>query len=214
MAFTPSIIERNFSIVDGELGIGGVPVTFIAADFGTPLFVYDHSVLEKKWQQLRQALPSEFRICYSVKANPNRTLLEFFLAKGGGLEIASAGEFEQALHAGCAPADIIFAGPGKTEAELEHVIRAGIGEIHVESLREARRIAEISQRLGTRTSIALRVNPSAEAQGGAMRMGGKPVPFGIDEERLDDVLDYVLAQPALELHGIHLFAGTQILDYT
>ncbi|HEX7962703.1 MAG TPA: hypothetical protein VF493_22530, partial [Terriglobales bacterium] len=59
----------------------------------------------------------------------------------------------------------------------------------------------------------LRVNPGGEAQGGAMRMGGKPAPFGIDEERLDEVLDYIFAEPALEMRGIHLFTGTQILDY-
>lgn len=197
----------------GEVLIGGMSVSEIAEEFGTPLFLYDRSILESQWSKLRNALPSEVSICYSVKANPTRALLQFFLSKGAGLEIASLGEFQQALHAGCTPENIIFAGPGKTERELDHIIRADIGEIHVESITEAHRIAGISQRLGRRTAIALRINPSSEAQGGAMRMGGKPAPFGIDEEQLDEALDFVFAEPALELYGIHLFSGTQILDY-
>ena len=108
----------------------------------------------------------------------------------------------------------MFAGPGKTERELEFALHRDIGELHVESLLEADRISSICQRLGTRARVALRVNPSAEAQGGAMRMGGKATPFGIDEEKLDDVLDYVLQEPAIDFHGIHLFTGTQILDYS
>src|SRR5439155_3448599 len=103
---------------------------------------------------------------------------------------------------------------GKTEPELEYVLKEGIGEIHLESLLEADRVANISEKLGVRARVALRVNPSGEAQGGAMRMGGKPVPFGIDEEILEAVLDRLLSSSWLDFRGIHLFAGTQILDYT
>jgi len=213
MDLTRKLIHDNFSSEDGELVIGHVPVSAIIQEFGTPLFIYDRGRIERKLSDLRAALPAEFSIFYSVKANPNRALLQFFISKGCGLEIASAGEFRQALHAGCAPESIIFAGPGKTDGELEEVIEKGIGEIHVESPHEARRIAQISQRLGVRSSISVRVNPGGEAQGGAMRMGGKPAPFGIDEEQLDNALDYICAEPALELRGIHLFSGTQVLDY-
>lgn len=213
MDLTHKLLNENFSRTNSELVIGGLPVSLIAQELGTPLFIYDRARVEQKLSNLRAALPPEFSIFYSVKANPNRALLQFFVSKGCGLEIASAGEFRQALHAGCAPEKIIFAGPGKTDEELQEVIANGIGEIHVESAREARRIAEISQRLGVRSSISVRVNPGGEAQGGAMRMGGKPAPFGIDEEQLDEVLDYIFAEPALEMRGIHLFTGTQILDY-
>jgi len=77
---------------------------------------------------------------------------------------------------------------------------------------EAQRISAICRSLSVRARVALRVNPSSEAQGGAMRMGGKPAPFGVDEEQLDDALDYLLQEPGIEFQGIHLFAGTQILD--
>lgn len=208
------LIKKYFSSSRGELQIGGVPVNTIATRYGTPLFIYDSQVLDQKWTLLRSTLPPEFAISYSVKANPNRAILKYFLTKGCGLEIASGGEFYQALSAGCPPQKILFAGPGKTEAELELVLRQGIGEIHAESLLEIERIGAISRRLDVRAKIAIRVNPTGEAQGGAMRMGGKPAPFGVDEESLDTVLDKLLLDSSIEFQGLHLFTGTQILDYT
>jgi diaminopimelate decarboxylase len=196
-----------------ELRMGGLSVRSLAEKYGTPLFIYDRGVLDAKWNQLRAALPSRFSISYSVKANPNRSFLEYFLEKGAGLEIASAGEFHQALAAGCAPGNIVFAGPGKTETELELVLSHGIGEIHIESPREAERVINISRRLGKRAHVAIRVNPASEVQGGAMRMGGKPAPFGVDEEAIDTVLDPLLASDAVEIRGLHLYIGTQILDH-
>lgn len=207
-----SIVARHFSVAGGELRVGGIPVSTLAREHGTPLFVYDAGVLDRQLALLRQTYPKEFAISYSVKANPCPAIVRHFVGLGLGLEIASAGEFHQALSAGCAPEQILFAGPGKTEAELEFVLGRGIGEIHVESLLEARRVGAISAKLGVRARVALRVNPSAEVQGGAMRMGGKPAPFGVDEEHLDTVLDVLEADPHVEFQGIHLFTGTQILD--
>lgn len=214
MDHVAALLTRHFPDSERELRVGGVSVREIAAEFGTPLFVYDASMLDRKWTELRETLPPEFSICYSVKANPNRTILRRFLDKGAGLEVASAGELQQALAAGC-PADrILFAGPGKTEAELEAALRAGVGEIHVESSLEARRLTQAARRLGVCARAGLRVNPGAEVQGGAMRMGGKPAPFGVDEESLDEVIDSLLADPAVEFRGLHIFSGTQILDAT
>jgi diaminopimelate decarboxylase len=208
------LIGRYFPESTSELVVGGLPVGDLVRRHGTPLFVYDARVLDCKWTLLRNALPAEFEISYSVKANPNRAILRHFLAKGCGLEVASAGELLQALASGC-PADrILFAGPGKTESELELALAKGVGEIHIESCLEARRIGDLARRLGCLARAAVRVNPGGQAQGGAMRMGGKPVPFGIDEERLDDCLDQILDTPSIELRGLHLFAGTQILDHT
>ncbi|HEU4724433.1 MAG TPA: type III PLP-dependent enzyme [Candidatus Eisenbacteria bacterium] len=206
------LVARHFGARDGELRIGGLSVRDLAATYGTPLFVYDADVLDKQIALLRATYPPIFEIYYSVKANPCPAVVRHFVSRGLGLEIASAGEFHQARHAGCEPERILFAGPGKTERELAYVLERGIGEIHLESKVEAARVAAISKRLGVRTSVAIRVNPGAEAQGGAMRMGGKPAPFGVDEEALDEVLDLVLAESSLDLHGIHLYAGTQILD--
>jgi diaminopimelate decarboxylase len=203
-------IEESFAASGDELLIGNIPATRLAKEFGTPLFVYDQRIMQRQWERLRTVFP-KFEIYYSVKANPNLNILAFFLAQGAGLEIASAGELYLARQAGC-PADrILFAGPGKTPAELELAIQHGVGEIHAESLLEVARIASIAARLDCRVRVALRVNPDGDAQGGAMRMGGKPAPFGIDEEMLDAAIEYAISQP-IDFRGIHLFTGTQILD--
>lgn len=212
MDLVAALLSRFFPESDRELVVGGIPIPAIIGRYGTPLFLYDSNILDRKWDLLRHALPEQFSICYSVKANPNPAFLKHFLAKGCGLEIASGGEFYLALRAGCPPAKILFAGPGKTDEELELVLSHAIGEIHVESLREAERISALSQRLGRQARIAVRVNPGEEAQGGAMRMGGKAAPFGIDEEVLNEVVDRILNDSWLEFRGLHLFTGTQILD--
>ncbi|MGC1490673.1 MAG: type III PLP-dependent enzyme, partial [Candidatus Acidiferrum sp.] len=207
-----TIIERHFGASQGELLIGACRAGDLARMYGTPFFAYDARIAEKKWAELKEALPARFSICYSIKANPSPAFLHLFLSKGCGLEVASAGELYQALSAGCPPEKILFAGPGKTEAELEFALSKNIGEIHAESLTEIGRISGISRKLGRRARISVRVNPTGDAQGGAMRMGGKPAPFGIDEEQLDEVLDRIASDAALEFRGVHLFTGTQILD--
>lgn len=207
-----SLVAAYFGASNGDLLIGGIPASALAEHYGTPLFVYDRQVIDAKLESLRGALPGRFSIFYSVKANPNLMILRHFLSRGCGLEISSRGELELALQAGCAPERIMFAGPGKTEAELEFALSRQVGEIHLESLVEAKRIASISERLGVRANVAIRVNPAGEAEGGAMRMGGRPTPFGIDEEVIDEVLDAILACSSIDIRGIHVFAGTQILD--
>ena len=180
----PRITERYWrNNAEGELLVGGMKISLLAARYGTPLFVFDRDVVEQKYLALRDALQGQFAINYSVKANPNPAFLQFFLERDCGLEIASAGEFHLARKAGCEPENIIFAGPGKTEAELKFVITQGIGDIHAESALEIERISAISREAGRRARVALRVNPSEEAQGGAMHMGGKSAPFGVDDAK-------------------------------
>ncbi|MGH7414251.1 MAG: diaminopimelate decarboxylase [Candidatus Rokuibacteriota bacterium] len=209
-----ALLSRFFPGSGDELVVGGLSVGPLAERFGTPLYVYDAEIMDRKWSALRHAYPPEFSVYYSVKANPNRAVLRHFLEKGCGLEVASVGELGQALAAGCPAERILFAGPGKTEAELERAVSRAIGEIHIESRLEAQRIGSIARRLGLRPRVAVRVNPAPDAQGGAMRMGGKPAPFGVDEEQLEDMLALIEADPYLDLRGLHLFAGTQILDHT
>lgn len=212
MGHVDDIVRNWFGQSAGELCIGGIPVSRLAQEYGTPLFIYDQSVMRTQYARLRAALPDEFEIYYSVKANPNREVIRQFLDAGCGLEIASVGEYHHARAVGCPPGKVIFAGPGKLVSELECVLESGIGELHAESLLELDRIAAISKKLGRPADISIRVNPTAEAQGGAMRMGGKPAPFGIDEEMLDYVLDRLASLSWVRLRGIHLFSGTQILD--
>ena len=212
MSDVQAIVARRFAREGGELVVGGMRVSELAERFGTPLFVYDRGVLARVLAELREALGPRFDVYYSIKANPNQTILRTFVAHGCGLELASAGELHQALAAGVAPGRTLFAGPGKTDAELDAAVRRGVGEIHAESLDEIDRLGAIAERAGRVQAVAVRINPAGEAQGGAMRMGGKPAAFGIDEERLDDAVDRVLTHPSLHFSGVHLFTGTQILD--
>jgi diaminopimelate decarboxylase len=213
MDLVNEIISARFASSNSKLQVGGISIDQIVREFGTPLFVYDAGILDQSWNLLRSTFPSEFAISYSVKANPNPFLLRWFLGRGCGLEIASSGEFHLAMVAGCAPEKMLFAGPGKSEIELETVLAHGIGEIHIESLLEAERINSICGRLATKARVALRVNPNSTAQGGAMQMGGKPAPFGIDEEQLDDTVAQLLELRSLEFRGLHFYLGTQILDH-
>lgn len=206
------LIETTFGNENGHLSIGGVSVTDLARQFGTPLFAYDAGLMRKAYRDLERALGGFARIYYSIKANPNPSVASVFVTEGAGLEIASGNEFLIARHAGCLPENILFAGPAKSTDELQLTLAAGIGEIHVESFEEIAHIADIASRLGRRAPVAIRINPIAAAQGGAMRMGGKPAAFGFDEEIVDDVLRAIAAHPELEVTGIHLFAGTQNLQ--
>ena len=212
MSLAERLVEKHFGVSGGELAIGGVPVSLIAEEYGTPLFVYDASVLEAKWSNLRRALPARVEIYYSVKANPTSAIVKTFLSLGCGLEIASGGELYQALAAGCPAERIVFAGPGKQDGEIREFLTAGGGEIHVESLNEARRLVAACDALGKEARVAVRINPSSEVQGGAMRMGGKPAPFGVDEEMMADVVRALQESPRVRVGGVHIFAGTQILD--
>jgi diaminopimelate decarboxylase len=205
--------ERAFGPQEGTLRLSGVSMASLAEAYGTPLFVYDRSSFDKKLKQLRAILPPEFDIYYSIKANPNLAIIRHFVSRGCGLEIASGGELVQALAAGADAARIVFAGPGKTEAELELAVNRKIGELHIESQREADCIAAICRRLNTRARVGVRVNPNADAQGGAMRMGGKSTPFGIDEEKIEPVVDFLSATDVLDFCGLHMSAGTQVLDW-
>ncbi|MDX2165626.1 MAG: type III PLP-dependent enzyme [Deltaproteobacteria bacterium] len=207
------LIARCFGRAGGELLVGGRRVSELLAAAGTPAFVYDLGVLAQTWTRLRAGLPAAVDLYYSVKANPNPAILQALVERGAGLEVASGGELRRARAAGCVAQRIAFAGPGKTDAELALAVASAIGEIHLESLCEAERVAAIARRHGVSAPVALRVNPGPGVSGGALRMGGKPSPFGIDEEVLREVVARVVAEPALTLRGIHLYVGTQILDH-
>ncbi|ARP99709.1 diaminopimelate decarboxylase [Pseudorhodoplanes sinuspersici] len=206
------LVNEYFSVKDNDLVVGGRTVRSLAEEFGTPLYIYDAAIMRRCFAQLKAALAGFAEIYFSIKANPNPAVAALFVQQGAGIEIASAGEYERARRAGAKPQNILFAGPGKRDDELEHVIRGGIGEIHLESFEEIDRVEAIAARHGKTVAVAIRINPVASAQGGAMRMGGKPSPFGFDEEQIGDVLAALAGKTHLDLAGLHLFAGTQILE--
>ncbi len=196
---------------NGRCLLGGIELEHLAGDCGTPLYIYDSSIFERQYTNLRRALPKAIEIFYSIKANPHPAIVEFFLQLGAGCEIASGGEYAIARRAGASPGQIVFAGPGKGQEELEFVIAHGIGEIHVEGFDEIGVLDDISSRLNTAVSVSIRVNPGA-ALGGGLLMGGQPTAFGFEEESLSEAVQALRRSPRLKLRGVHLYTGTQILD--
>ena len=199
-----------FEVVDDALCIAGRSLPEIAADVGsTPFYVYDRSVMTRKVEQLRAALPVGIHLHYAMKANPMPAVVRHFVGLVDGLDVASAGELTVALAAGGNPDTISFAGPGKTDGELNQAAEAGI-TINVESDREIRVLAEIGRQTGRRPRIAIRVNPDFELKTSGMKMGGGPKQFGIDAERVPELLQE-LAELPLEFRGFHIYSGSQNL---
>ncbi|HVL72499.1 MAG TPA: type III PLP-dependent enzyme [Beijerinckiaceae bacterium] len=205
------LVAELFCVRAGDLLVGGLSVAALARTHGTPLYVYDAGILRARVRALKSAVAGFAGLCFSAKANPNPAVLRVFVEEGTGIEVASGAEYLRARAAGCAPERILFAGPGKSEEELALALEGGVGEIHVESFEEIERLAALARRCGRAAPVGIRINPAAAAQGGAMRMGGRASPFGFDEEILADVVRAVAAA-GLDLTGLHLFAGTQILD--
>ena len=199
-----------FSVADDQLLIGGRPVIELAVQAGqTPFYVYDRSVMTRKMQELRAALPPQVHVHYAMKANPMPAVVRHMLDLVDGLDVASAGEMQVALDAGAAPGLVSFAGPGKTETELARAAAAGI-TINVESEREIRILAGIGARSGRRPRVAVRVNPDFELKTSGMKMGGGPKQFGIDAERVPEALA-AIGRSELDFQGFHIFSGSQNL---
>jgi diaminopimelate decarboxylase len=193
------------------LSHGAVAAEDLATTYGTPLYVYDAQAMRRQYALLRAALPSLVDIYYSIKANPHPSVMGVFLSLGAGCEIASGGEYALARRAGVPPERIIFAGPGKGRDELDFVLAGGVREIHVESFDEIELLREITDRLQTSAAVSVRVNPSAAGVGGLM-MGGQPTAFGFEEEALAEAVRAIARRPRLQLRGLHVYSGTQILD--
>lgn len=211
-SWVQELVVRYWDSDGGRLLVDGYSCEQLAEQYGTPLYAYSQRTLDASWQAVRTAFPRPFDIFYSIKANPQQAFLRFFLEHGCGLEVASAGELQQSLAAGCAPQRILFAGPGKTNAELQMALDVGLGEIHVESVGELRRLITLGESSDGRIAVALRVNPRLATAAGAMQMGGRPSPFGMDEADLDGALELVGTSPHIDLAGLHLNTGTQLLD--
>jgi len=193
------------------LEVGGIALERLADRVGsTPFFAYDRTRLNERVELLRSALPAEVELGYAVKANPMPAVVQHLSGLVDWLDVASAGEMKVALDTPIAPAQVSFAGPGKTPAELDQAVAAGV-TIELESETEAARVAETGARLGLRPRVAIRVNPDFKVKGSGMRMGGGAQQFGVDAERVPSLLSS-LGGADLELLGFHVFAGSQNLN--
>ncbi len=206
---THAPMER-FEVRNDCLFIGGQPLTALAARLGrTPFYAYDRAVMTDTMRRLRANLPADISIHYAMKANPMPELVRHMATLVDGLDVASGGELQIALDSGVAPEHISFAGPGKSPAELEAAVRAGI-TVNLESFTELERIARIGEDLGATPRVAVRVNPDFELKSSGMKMGGGPKAFGVDAERVPGMLQRI-GELGLHFRGFHIFSGSQNL---
>lgn len=200
----------HFAEVNGELMINRLPLSRVAARVGqTPFYAYDRSIIQTRVAKLRAALPNGIKLHYAMKANPMPAVVGLMAELVDGIDVASAGELKVALDSGANPHEISFAGPGKRDTELRQSVAAGI-LVNIESFREVGLLAAISEELGYPARVAVRVNPEFELKGSGMKMGGGPKPFGVDAERVPQLLTEIGAA-GLEFEGFHLFTGSQNL---
>lgn len=201
---------EQFPILEGELHIGGKPISMLAAELGqTPFYAYDTKIIDGQIKRLRETLPASVKLHYAIKANPMPALLQHMAARVDGLDVASGGELASALASGMNPTDISFAGPGKRLEELDAAIRAGV-LLNVESRREVEALADLSHQLGLPARVAVRVNPDFELKSSGMKMGGGAKPFGVDAEEVPALLARI-GELGLGFEGFHIFAGSQNL---
>ena len=176
------------------------------------VYVYDTRPMREKIALLGRIMPAEVDIYYAMKANPHVAFLRAAREAGvRGIEIASLGEAEKAVAAGFAPEQLIYTGPGKTVEELEWAVRQGIRTVHIESLLEAHRLQAICQRLGRQQDILLRINANFDIHEAQTTFSGGSKKFGVDEEKLDQVLPQILALSALRFRGLHVYAASGVL---
>lgn len=204
-------IPPGFTAEQGMLLIGGCGAEALVDEAGgTPLFVYDGGMIAAQIASLRAAMPPGLHLHYAMKANPFPPLLGLMSGLVDGFDVASSGEMEAALAAGMEPGRISFAGPGKTDAELESAIRAGV-TLNLESEGEADRALAIAARIGKTPRLAVRVNPDFELKGSGMHMGGRASPFGVDAAHAAPLARRLIDAGAA-WRGWHIFTGSQALD--
>tara|TARA_R110002110_G_scaffold91264_2_gene237417 strand:+ start:29043 stop:30248 length:1206 start_codon:yes stop_codon:yes gene_type:complete len=200
----------QFQVRDNCLHIGGMALTELARQVGgTPFYAYDSQLMAQAVQRLRERFPSGLHLHYAIKANPMPEVVQHLSTLTDGLDVASAKELRVALDTGIDPALISFAGPGKSDEDLRTAISGGV-IINMESEGEMRRIAALATAADKPPTVAIRVNPDFELKSSGMKMAGGPKPFGVDAERVPDMLAEMASLP-LDFVGFHIFCGSQNL---
>jgi len=202
---------EGFGVQGNCLQVGGMSLIHLVERVGsTPFYAYDRQRITERIALLRRHLPEGILLHYAMKANPMPAVVQHLASIVDGIDIASAGEMKVALDTMLAPDKISFAGPGKRSSELRRAVAAGV-TINVESERELRVIVELGECLGITPSVAIRVNPDFELKSSGMKMGGGAKPFGIDVERVPNLLR-LLVSLKLNFVGLHIFSGSQNLN--
>ncbi|KPL18951.1 MAG: diaminopimelate decarboxylase [candidate division Zixibacteria bacterium SM23_81] len=203
-----------FAYREGSLFCDEVDLVSVAAEVGTPYFVYSGRLLIETFVQFRRALkPLPGIICYALKANGNLALLKILVSLGCGADVVSGGELYRALKAGFPPSHIVFAGVGKTEEEIRWAIDADIRQLNVESVPELELVNSTAQKLQRQARVALRLNPDVRADTHPYVATGRgDSKFGLDLAEAVSAYQRASTLPGIQVTGLHFHLGSQILS--
>ena len=204
----------HFLYRDGALYAEDVPVAEIAASVGTPFYLYSTATLTRHFQLFDEALEGmDHLVCYAMKAASNQAILKTLADLGAGMDVVSGGEYARAKAAGVPGERIVFAGVGKTRAEIRMALEGGIRQFNVESEPELRVISEMATSLGTVAPITVRVNPDVDAKTHVkIATGNAENKFGIPIGKAREVYAEAAALPGIKVIGIDVHIGSQLTD--
>ncbi|MCY4511696.1 MAG: diaminopimelate decarboxylase, partial [Acidobacteria bacterium] len=191
----------------------GVPLAAMAAEVGTPVYVYSAAVIRERVRRFRAGFePWPHAVHYALKANSNLAVVEVVRTAGGLVDANSGGEIEVALRAGFAPGDIVFTGVGKTPAEIDRAVELGVKAINAESAGELERISWAARRRGTTARVALRVNPDIAADSHPhISTGLSRHKFGVAIGDARAIVRDASGREGLRFTGLHIHVGSQML---
>ncbi len=204
----------HFLYKDDVLCAEDCQIADIAAQYGTPLYLYSRATLERHWHAFDKAVGSvPHMICYAVKANSNLAVLNVLARLGSGFDIVSGGELARVLEAGGDPAKVVFSGVGKTRDEMAQALRAGIHCFNVESAAELETLNEVAGELDMQAPISLRINPDVDAGTHPyISTGLKENKFGIAMEEAEGLFLRAHALPHLKVKGVDCHIGSQLTE--
>ena len=204
---------HGFSYKNGSLFCEDVNLSTLAAEHGTPLYVYSADTIIDHYKRLDAAMTGvEHEVAYAVKANSNLSVLRLLATHGAGFDIVSGGELFRVIKAGGDPAHCTFAGVGKTRDEIVYALEQGIYSFNVESEEELRYLNQVAGELGVIAPAAVRVNPNVDAQTHKYISTGKSEnKFGVDFTAIADLYDRASKElPNIKLRGLQMHIGSQL----
>jgi diaminopimelate decarboxylase len=204
----------HFLYRNGILHAEDVPLPEIAAAVGTPFYVYSTATLTRHYQLFKDALDGvPNMVCYAMKANSNQAVLKVLADLGAGMDVVSGGEYARAKAAGVPGDRIVFSGVGKTREEIRAALEGGIRQFNIESEPEMLVISEIASSMGVTAPVTIRVNPDVDARTHEKIATGKSEnKFGIPIARAREVYALAASLPGLEVIGIDVHIGSQLVE--
>lgn len=205
-----------FHYQNGSLYAESVALSDIAAEYGSPCYVYSRRYFEERFLEYSNALQGQDHlVCYAVKANSNIAVLNVLARLGAGFDIVSVGELERVLAAGGKAERVVFSGVGKTRAEMRRALEVGILCFNVESEAELERLNEVAGEMGCLAPVSIRVNPDVDAKTHPyISTGLRDNKFGIDIARAPAVYQHAASLSNLEIKGVDCHIGSQLIDTT